>query len=132
MTDIGFKIGGHDTGFWDNENEVMANKKPFIEGVNVNEAIKKAKQQPGAELVIVDKAGNAKAHSLSIEDSMIQENKTIKINELSRDSNPQKKLDKTPLTVINFVAQEFSGDAAFLVDNNNNVTYLVFDREVPN
>ena len=44
MTDpIGVKIGMHDKGFWDNGNNVMADKTPFASGLNVNDAVSKAK-----------------------------------------------------------------------------------------
>src|SRR6185295_14502783 len=116
MTDIGIKIGTHDTGFWDAENEIIANKKSLVEGVNINEAISKAKQNPGAELIIVNKNGKAEAHTLFVKDSLIQENKTINIKDLDRDPNPKQDLKKTPLAIDDYIAQAFRGEAAFLVD----------------
>lgn len=125
-----FKVGAHDKGFWDLENKVNADKNPIASGLTTDQAIEKAKQHAGAELVIVKPDGQASVHSLSIEDGY-KEGKKVLISELDRD--PAKKVDsgKTPLAIDNNIAAAFSGQGAFLVDEKNNTTFLgdVVDQE---
>lgn len=125
-----FKVGAHDKGFWDLENKVNADKNPIASGLTTDQAIEKAKQHAGAELVIVKSDGQASVHSLTMEDGY-KENKKILISELDRD--PAKKVDsaKTPLAIDDNIANAFSGQGAFLVDEKNNVTFLgdVVDQE---
>lgn len=124
MGNIGQRIGAHDTGFWDKENPIQAEKKPIASGLGVNEALAKAKSHAGAELVVVDAQGKASVHSLSIEDSFLSESKKVLISELDR--NPADKIEssKTPLAIDNNVAKAFQGQAAFLVDDQSTSTYL--------
>lgn len=119
-----FQIGSHDKGFWDASNEINANKQASASGLNVQQAIDKAKQSKGADLVVVKSDGKASVHALSINDSFSSENKKIDIKELDRDPNKKVDSGKTPLAIDNNVAAAFSATAAFLVDEGNKVTYL--------
>lgn len=133
MSDGGVKVGSHDTGFWDANNPIKADKKALASGLSVEQALSKAQEHDGAELVIVNADGKASVHALSVEDSFWQENKKIELKELDRD--PSKKLDtsKTPLVLDNFIAQTLFGEGAFLVDEKNQSTYLgaVVDQTTP-
>jgi hypothetical protein len=122
MADI--KVGSHDTGFWDPNNPVKADKKALASDLSVDQALEKAKQHEGAELVIVDSEGKASVHALTIEDGFWKENKQVLIAELDRDPAAKQNNSKTPLAIDNNIAQAFSGKAAFLVDQKNQSTYL--------
>lgn len=120
-----FKVGTHDKGFWDSGNNVNADKNPIASGLTTDQAIEKAKQHPGSELIVVKPDGKASVHSLAVEDGFFsKEGKKVLISELDRD--PAKKVDsaKTPLAIDNNIAYAFSGQAAFVVDEKNNSTYL--------
>jgi hypothetical protein len=119
-----FQVGSHDKGFWDASNPINANKQASATGLNVQQAIDKAKQSPGAELIVVKSDGKASVHSLSVEDSFMNEGKKIDIKELDRDPNKKQDMGKTPLAIDNNVAAAFAGSAAFLVDESSKVTYL--------
>ncbi|MGV3523052.1 MAG: hypothetical protein ACO1RX_02450 [Candidatus Sericytochromatia bacterium] len=122
MGDI--KIGTHDTGFWDKENPVRANAKPAASGLDAEAALTAAKGSKGAELVVIGADGKTAVHSLSIEDSLISENKQIRVQDLDRDPAQKQDLGKTPLAIDDCVASAFKGQAAFLVDEQNKVAYL--------
>ncbi|MGV2481876.1 UNVERIFIED_CONTAM: hypothetical protein IGO34_34340, partial [Salmonella enterica subsp. enterica serovar Weltevreden] len=59
-----FSIGSHDKGIWDASNPINANKTPSASGLNVQEALDKAKQSKGADLVVVKSDGKASVHPL--------------------------------------------------------------------
>lgn len=118
MPDDIIKVGYHDKGLWDAANKINADKKPIAQNVNINDAIAKAKANKGAELILVDDSGNAKVHSLKMEDSLVKENKTIDNKELFRGKT------KLPLNINDNIASAFNSRAAFLVDEKNNITYL--------
>ncbi|PIQ28644.1 hypothetical protein COW36_12270 [bacterium (Candidatus Blackallbacteria) CG17_big_fil_post_rev_8_21_14_2_50_48_46] len=124
MAEGGLNIGSHDKGFWDPNNPVKANKTPLASGLSLEQALEKAKQHEGAELVIVDADGKANVHALTIEDGFWKENKQILISELDRDPNIKQDHGKTPLAIDNNIAQAFSGRGAFLVDEKNQSTFL--------
>jgi hypothetical protein len=117
---IKVKIGVHDKGFWDNANNVEASKSPLASGLNISDAVNKAKANSGSELIVVDASGNASVHSLSVKDGVWgKENKTIDIKELKRGANKNGYLN-----IDDNVANIFKAKSAFIVDKNNNVTYL--------
>lgn len=125
MSDGGIKrIGAHDTGFWDKENPIQAEKKALAKDLTIDQAMAKAKEHDGAELIVVDNKGKASVHALSVEDSFWAENKSILISEMDRDPKKKQDMGKTPLAIDDFVAQAFKGEAAFLVDEKNKSTYL--------
>lgn len=119
-----FSIGNHDKGMWDAANPIKANKTPSASNLSVDQAIEKAKQTPGADLVVVKSDGKASVHALSVEDSFWDEGKKVLINELDRDPNKKQDMGKTPLAIDNNIASAFSGQGAFLVDEQNKTTYL--------
>ena len=127
MSNDKIKIGSHDTGIWDIANNIQAKKRPLASSLNIQNALTKAKNQNGAELVIVKQDGQASVHSLSVEDSLIQENKKILVSELDQNTARSQDLSKTPLAVANNIATAFSGSVAFLVGENNQVAYLGAD-----
>lgn len=130
MPDNLIKVGYHDKGIWDASNKIEAKQNPIASNLNINDAIAKAKSTSGAELVLVDNYGNAKVHSLQIKDSLIKDNKTIDNKELFRSPNGGKQdMAKMPLVINDNIAKAFSSQAAFLVDEKNNVTYLGDDVE---
>jgi len=133
MSMSNFKVGAHDKGFWDIENKVNADKNPIASGLTTDQAIAKAKQHAGAELVIVKSDGQASVHSLSMEDGY-KEGKKVLISELDRDPAKKVNTDKTPLAIDNNIAYAFSGQGAFLVDEKDNTTFLgdVVDQESNN
>ncbi len=117
---IKVKIGVHDKGLWDAGNNVEAEKNPFVSGLNINDAINKAKAKSGSELIVVDSAGNTSVHSLTVKDGFFgKENKTIDAKELNRGTNKS-----GYLKIDDNLANVFKGKSAFIVDKNNNVTYL--------
>jgi hypothetical protein len=117
---IKVKIGVHDKGFFDNGNNVEANKTALASGLNINDAINKAKSNSGSELIVVDSSGNASVHSLSVKDGFFgKENKTVDVKELTRGTNKN-----GYLKIDDNVANVFKAKSAFIVDKNNNVTYL--------
>jgi len=126
MTDGGIKrdIGSHKTGFWDLSNPIQAKQTPLAEGLSIDKALEKARQTDGAELVVVNRDGKASVHSLSVKDRFFSENKQILVSELDRDPAKKQDLSKTPLAIHDNIAQAFSGQGAFLVDDKNQVTYL--------
>ena len=119
-----FKVGSHDKGFWDATNPINADKNPIASGLNVDQAIEKAKQHEGAEMVVVKSDGKASVHALKVEDSFWAENKKILISELDRDPAKSQDMAKTPLVIDSNIAAAFSGQGAFMVDEKNNSTYL--------
>lgn len=124
------KVGTHDTGFWDRENQISADPKAKAENLNVQEALKQAKSQPGAELVVIQEDGTANVHALQGEDGFASENKKILISELDRDPRSKQDLGKTPLAIDDKVAQAFGGKGAFLVDEKSQSTYLGEDVDI--
>ncbi len=124
------QVGTHDTGFWDRENKVSADPKAKAENLSVQDAIKQAKAQKGAELVVIQEDGSANVHALQGEDGFASENKQILISELDRNPNSKQDLGKTPLAIDDKVAQAFGGKGAFLVDEKNASTYLGEDVDV--
>src|SRR5687768_4452881 len=85
---IKVKIGVHDKGVWDAGNNIQADKNPFASGLNINDAVNKAKTNQGSELIVVDASGNTSVHSLSVKDGFFsKENKAIDVKELKRDTN---------------------------------------------
>jgi chromosome segregation ATPase len=124
MTDGSIKAGSHDKGFWDASNPIKANKTPLASGLSVEQAMAKAKANPGAELVVVNSEGKASVHSLSVEDTFWNENKKILISELDRDPAQKQNVSKTPLAIDDLVAQSLFGQGAFLVDEENKSTFL--------
>jgi hypothetical protein len=116
------QIGVHDEGYLDAENEIMANKAPLAKNMNIEDAVAKAKNTPGAEIVVVDAAGKANVHALTIKDDFYKENKTVDIGELKMDKDSD-----DPLLIENNVAGKLNGEAAFIVDQKDKVAYIGAD-----
>ncbi|PKL75750.1 MAG: hypothetical protein CVV27_13760 [Candidatus Melainabacteria bacterium HGW-Melainabacteria-1] len=127
-----FKVGSHDTGWLDASNPIKADKNALASGLSVDQAIAKAKQTEGAEIVVVKSDGKASVHALSVEDSFWDEGKKVLISELDRDPAKKQDLGKTPLAIDDNIANAFSGQGAFLVDAKNQTTYLGDDVDQTN
>jgi hypothetical protein len=118
------QIGVHDEGYLDAENEIMADKIPLNQNQDIEDAIAGAKINPGVEIVVIDAAGKARLHSLTIIDDFYEENKVINVDQLKTPKNQD-----GPLIIEDNTAKKLKGEAAFIVDQNNKVAYIGADAD---
>lgn len=129
MTDASINAGkyaGSGLGSFD----VEVKKTPAKGKQIASDAVNTAKSTLGADLTIIDSAGNSTTHGLNIEKGVFTKPKPTKsgfltVENLTRTTSPEK--DK-PLSIDPLIASKLGGSTAILVDENNKMTVINGDK----
>lgn len=110
--------------------DVEVKKTPAKGKQIASDAVNTAKNTLGADLTIIDSAGNSSTHSLSIEKGVFTKPKPtasgyLTVENLTRGGKPDK---NKPLTIDSDIAGKLGGNTAILVDENNKMTVINGDK----
>jgi len=129
MSDTGINVGTYGTGaikHWD----VKADKNAVAGNQKADDAVNTAKAHSGAEVVTIDGAGNASAHSLSLAQGTFfhpPKSGTLTADNLTV-STDRSKNDGKPLAIAPDIAGKLGGQNALIVDEKNQVAYVGSDK----
>ncbi|MBC7473958.1 MAG: hypothetical protein H7263_06670 [Candidatus Sericytochromatia bacterium] len=125
MSDGAINAGKY-LGGWTGDFNVKADKNALKGAQKTTDAVNSAKSTNGAEVTVIDSAGNAAVHSLSVENGTFSHPKAtpsglITIDNLTTGAKPDK---NKPLAIDPGIAGMFGGTAAILTDEKNNVSVI--------
>lgn len=111
--------------------DVNAQKEPLKGKQKASDALNTAKANSGAEVAIIDAAGNTTVHSVSVEKGMLSKPKATASGFITVDNLAPAgaKVDKNkPLAIDPTIASMFGGEAAILVDEKNQTKVIGQDK----
>ncbi len=133
MSDGAINAGKY-LGGWTGDFNVKADKNALKGSQKTTDAVNSAKSNKGAEVTVIDSAGNAAVHSLSVENGTFSHPKAtpsglITVDNLTTGAKPDK---NKPLAIDPGIAGMFGGTAAILTDEKNNVSVIGNKNEAVN